>query len=215
MAVATALLHAHGIDVAPPNAAREGDHDPVGVRLPGRDAAAVAAVAAEVLRADDAALDGGRFAVVVPRDGYEAFPVALRTALGAAGASDGGSALADRVEVVTVDEAKGLEFDSVTVVDPAAVVGQSARGVNDLYVALTRPTQRLTVLHHGDLPAGLDGLAPVTVPAVPPSDGTANGTSNGATNGATNGARRASRPAAPAPRTAEPEPADEHPDTLF
>ena len=33
-----------------------------------------------------------------------------------------------------------------------------ARGVNDLYVALTRPTQRLTVLHHGDLPPGLTGL---------------------------------------------------------
>jgi hypothetical protein len=30
--------------------------------------------------------------------------------------------------------------------------------VNDLYVALTRPTQRLTVLHHGALPAGLDRL---------------------------------------------------------
>jgi hypothetical protein len=46
----------------------------------------------------------------------------------------------------------------VTVLDPVAVIGESARGVNDLYVALTRPTQRLTVLHHGRLPPGLDRL---------------------------------------------------------
>jgi DNA helicase IV len=66
--------------------------------------------------------------------------------------------LADRVEVLTADQAKGLEFDAVTVVDPAAVLVDSARGLADLYVALTRPTQRLTILHHGDLPPGLDHL---------------------------------------------------------
>jgi hypothetical protein len=37
-------------------------------------------------------------------------------------------------------------------------VDAGPRGVNDLYVALTRPTQRLTVLHYGALPAGLDRL---------------------------------------------------------
>jgi DNA helicase IV len=66
--------------------------------------------------------------------------------------------LAGRVDVLTVDEVKGLEFDGVTVVDPQAVVDASPRGVNDLYVALTRPTQRLTVLHPGALPPGLDRL---------------------------------------------------------
>ena len=69
----------------------------------------------------------------------------------------------DNLGQVTVSE--GYDGDGVTVVDPAAVVGQSARGVNDLYVALTRPTQRLTVLHHGDLPPGLDGLAPTAFAA--------------------------------------------------
>jgi DNA helicase IV len=60
--------------------------------------------------------------------------------------------------VLSVDDVKGLEFDGVTVVDPQAVLAESPRGVNDLYVALTRPTQRLTVLHHGALPPGLDRL---------------------------------------------------------
>jgi DNA helicase IV len=62
--------------------------------------------------------------------------------------------------VLTPDEAKGLEFDTVCVLEPAAIVAESARGVNDLYVALTRPTQRLTVLHAGDLPAGLQPVTP-------------------------------------------------------
>ncbi|HEX7186586.1 MAG TPA: hypothetical protein VF423_00020 [Actinomycetes bacterium] len=46
-------------------------------------------------------------------------------------------------------------------VEPAEVLAGSARGANDLYVALTRPTQHLLVLHSGDLPAGMEDLVPV------------------------------------------------------
>ena len=53
---------------------------------------------------------------------------------------------------------KGLEFDSVLVVDPAGIVAEGVRGHNDLYVALTRATQRLGVVHPGDLPPELAGL---------------------------------------------------------
>lgn len=51
-------------------------------------------------------------------------------------------------------QAKGLEFDSVIVVEPAGFA------LADLYVALTRATQRLGIVHAGELPAGLGGLAP-------------------------------------------------------
>ena len=71
----------------------------------------------------------------------------------------GGSGLDAQVSVITVRESKGLEFDDVVLVEPADVVADSPRGVNDLYVALTRPTQRLTVVHARDLPAGFDRLA--------------------------------------------------------
>jgi superfamily I DNA/RNA helicase len=54
--------------------------------------------------------------------------------------------------------AKGLEFDSVLVVDPAGIVEEGVRGHNDLYVALTRATQRLGVVHTGDLLPELSGL---------------------------------------------------------
>jgi DNA helicase IV len=60
--------------------------------------------------------------------------------------------------VLTPGEAKGLEFDAVLVVDPRRVLGEGVRGHNDLYVALTRATQRLGVLSPGDLPAELARL---------------------------------------------------------
>ena len=52
----------------------------------------------------------------------------------------------DRVAVVTPVEAKGLEYDGVLVVTPDDVVAESPGGVRALYVALTRPTQRLVTL---------------------------------------------------------------------
>jgi DNA helicase IV len=82
-------------------------------------------------------------------------PAAALDALGAAvpGAQVGAAAdLTSQVVVLTVRQAKGLEFDSVIVVDPAAILAESPRGRQDLYVALTRPTQRLGVLCPGDPP---------------------------------------------------------------
>jgi DNA helicase IV len=47
---------------------------------------------------------------------------------------------------------KGLEFDSVVVVEPAAIVAAEPRGLHRLYVVLTRAVSSLVVLHAGDLP---------------------------------------------------------------
>jgi len=152
MDVATALLEAHGVPVKPPRSAREATWPPTAVRVEGREPAAVTAAVLSALRADDALVQGGRLAVVTPRSAYAHLAADVPAALGADGD------LARRVDVLGVDEVKGLEFDAVVVVDPQAIVDAGPRGVNDLYVALTRPTQRLTVLHHGTLPAGLDRL---------------------------------------------------------
>jgi DNA helicase IV len=56
---------------------------------------------------------------------------------------------ADRVAVVTSTESKGLEYDGVLVVTPDDVVAEAPGGVRSLYVALTRPTQRLVTLDLG------------------------------------------------------------------
>jgi DNA helicase IV len=51
-----------------------------------------------------------------------------------------------RLQVVTSLEAKGMEYDGVVVVEPAAIVAESASGARTLYVALSRATQRLTTV---------------------------------------------------------------------
>jgi DNA helicase IV len=69
-----------------------------------------------------------------------------------------------RVTVVPASEAKGLEYDSVVLVEPAAVVAQEASrtdGLRRLYVVLTRAVSRLRILHDEPLPSELsDGFQP-------------------------------------------------------
>lgn len=60
---------------------------------------------------------------------------------------------------VPPSETKGLEFDAVLVVDPDRILTVGPRGAAELYVALTRATQRLGVLHRAPLPTALSGLA--------------------------------------------------------
>jgi DNA helicase IV len=55
---------------------------------------------------------------------------------------------------------QGPGVDSVLIADPAAILAASPRGRNDLYVAMTRSTQRLGVLHPGPPPAELAALRP-------------------------------------------------------
>ena len=55
------------------------------------------------------------------------------------------------IDASNVEEIKGLEFDHVVIVDPQAIVAASPQGLQNLYVALTRATQTLTV--YGELPA--------------------------------------------------------------
>jgi superfamily I DNA/RNA helicase len=59
------------------------------------------------------------------------------------------------VTVLTPELAKGLEFDSVVVVDPAGIEQASPRGRADLYVALTRTTRRLGLVGTVGLPPEL------------------------------------------------------------
>jgi superfamily I DNA/RNA helicase len=68
--------------------------------------------------------------------------------------------LTSPIVVLSVAQAKGLEFDLVLVADPDRILADSPRGGGDLYVALTRATQRLGVLHSGELPSVLARLHP-------------------------------------------------------
>ncbi|MFW6693445.1 HelD family protein [Streptomyces sp. MAR4 CNX-425] len=66
--------------------------------------------------------------------------------------------LGERVVVLGSLEAKGLEYDATVVLSPAEMADESPAGLRVLYVALTRATQRLTVVATPpDLPDG-DGV---------------------------------------------------------
>jgi DNA helicase IV len=81
---------------------------------------------------------------------------ATRQALAAAGITAGEVADDPRVSLVPASTAKGLEFDSVVLVEPAEIVAAEptrASGLRRLYVTLTRAVSRLTVM--GDLPEEL------------------------------------------------------------
>ncbi|MEU5941831.1 AAA family ATPase [Micromonospora sp. NPDC047548] len=82
----------------------------------------------------------------------------LRAALAAAGvptATADDVETAARVTVVPATLVKGLEYDHVVVVEPAAIVAAEPRGLHRLYVVLTRAVSRLAVLHTAPLPAPL------------------------------------------------------------
>ena len=174
MAVAADVLAAIAPDQQPPESVREEGAHPRAVRVgigaaapggPGLDGAAelgatVALVVAEELAGLTAA-EEGRLAVIAPA----ARQAELAAAIPGAVAGDRAEALDAPVALLTVAQAKGLEFDRVVLADPAGIIAQSPRGGHDLYVAITRATHRLAVVHEGDLPPLLAGLAPAAAPA--------------------------------------------------
>ncbi|MFF1402528.1 HelD family protein [Streptomyces sp. NPDC058294] len=77
----------------------------------------------------------------------------VRAALTAAGLAPAGpEALGARLAVVPASVVKGLEYDHVVAVEPAAVVEAEERGAHRLYVVLTRAVSRLDVVHTRPLP---------------------------------------------------------------
>ncbi len=65
--------------------------------------------------------------------------------------------LDERIAVVPVSLVKGLEVDAALVVEPSRIVREQDQGMRALYVALTRATKRLTILHSEALPSVLVG----------------------------------------------------------
>ncbi|ACU35263.1 HelD family protein [Actinosynnema mirum] len=145
MAVAADVLASVDADLAPPTSVRDSGFEPWARRV-----GSVADGLAEVVGAESAAIGDGKLVVIVP----SARLAELRAVV--PGATDD---LDAQVVVLGVTDTKGLEFDSVLVVEPAQILAESPRGASDLYVALTRATQRLGVLHAEELPAELGRLA--------------------------------------------------------
>jgi DNA helicase IV len=130
MDFALPLLDRIAPDVEPPLAYRKGGEPPRLVRV--SEAEVLETALREAVALED--LDG-LLAVIVPRSFgvEESFPF----------------------PILTPRQAKGLEFDHVVVVEPAAIADAGDSGLRELYVALTRPTKTLVVVHSRPLPDGL------------------------------------------------------------
>ena len=102
---------------------------------------------ADLIRRETQFVGDGRVAVIAP-------PFRIRETAGALAVAPGPD-LDAPVAVLTPAQAKGLEFDSVVVVDPGGIAAASSRGRSDLYVAMTRSTNRLGLVVTGELPAEL------------------------------------------------------------
>jgi DNA helicase IV len=155
--LASAMLEAAGVTATAPRSVRDGDVPPTAHRIEPGDVGAIVAV----VRAELDALGEGRLAVIAPAAQVGELQRALAASLPPGVVASGSGALDAPVGVLAVSQAKGLEFDTVVLVEPARILAASARGANDLYVALTRPTQRLRVVHSEPLPAGLEQLSEI------------------------------------------------------
>lgn len=152
---ATAFATAAGLPVSPLTSARDVPDALQVVRVEEAQVVERAAQIADQAVAALLAQGGGRVALVADRTWFDALTAALEArGRAAAGIPRGGAADLDApLVVLTPRQTKGLEFDVVVLVEPALVLEQGGPG--DLYVALTRPTQRLHVVHARALPPGL------------------------------------------------------------
>jgi len=140
MELALPLLERIAPDVEPPLAYRRGGDRPLLVRVGEEELIGAALREAGALAERD-----GLLAVIAPR--------AL-----VAGTPSGDAFDEASVPVLTPRQAKGLEFDHVVVVEPAAIAEDGEQGLRELYVALTRPTKTLVVVHARPLPEGLGAV---------------------------------------------------------
>ena len=140
--LADRVLAAIDVDITPPRSVRHTGVSPRTIHT-----STLVDALPTVVAEERAAIGNGRVAVLGPLAKMDE----LSTTVAAGSEVD----LDAPVTVMTVAQAKGLEFDAVILVDPAAIMVESPRGLNDLYVALTRTTHRLCIVHSGALPSVL------------------------------------------------------------
>lgn len=157
---ASRLLPEMAPTVTPPKAIRPGPSDPELCPVSAGELLAQAVDAAQSYAAH-----GNLVGVIVP-DGLRSDVVAAFTAADTT-VTDGRNEIGTSITVVPASVAKGLEFDSVVVVEPAAIADESEHGLRLLYVALTRPTRHLTVVHAAPLPEPLGEPGVIADPALP------------------------------------------------
>ncbi len=170
--LALRILRQAAPGITPPVAVREKGERPVIRRVAGPS---VLGALGETVRDELARLEGGSLAVIVPASMVSAAHRVLAEAGIEHGTATNASRnvtgrLHPRVAVVPVNLVKGLELDGSIVVEPSLIVAEEPQGLRALYVAMTRSTKRLVVLHGRPLP---ECLTESTGPEVRPGAATA------------------------------------------
>ena len=148
MELAAKMLVLAAPGIAPPQSIRHTGEPPL---ILGVASSELEAEVVERVRYELKTIGSGNIGVIVPESMAEQIDAALtRAGIDYGRATRQG--LEKQVTVVPVNLVKGLELDSVLVVEPKRVLNEQIRGAQSLYVALTRSTKRLTVIHTGQLP---------------------------------------------------------------
>jgi len=148
MELAAKMLVLAAPGITPPQSIRHTGEPPLILGVASSD---LEAEVVERVRYELKTIGSGNIGVIVP----ESMAHQIDAALTQAGIDYGRATrqgLEKQVTVVPVNLVKGLELDSVLVIEPKRVLNEQIRGAQSLYVALTRSTKRLTVIHTGQLP---------------------------------------------------------------
>ena len=147
---AASVARAAGYEVSAPRAVREGKWPPL-IHEVAPDAVVEQTVS---VVSDEVAQSGGALiGVICPPSLYlETARAVARAHADRTGTAQ--TALENQVLVLTPWEAKGLEFDVVVIVEPQQLIDDADGAVGDVYVSMTRPTQRLHMVG-SRMPAGL------------------------------------------------------------
>ncbi|GAB2899110.1 HelD family protein [Neomicrococcus lactis] len=148
---ATRMARAAGLSVSTPEAVRKGEWPPVVTRVGEGE---LMATLCEKLPAEVEIVEGGMVAIIAPQHLFQEARVEA-TKLYGKRVGSGSGALDQDIVVTSPNDAKGLEYDSVIILEPAAIVEESGGSVGSLYVAMTRPTQRLHLIAEREIPSGI------------------------------------------------------------
>ncbi|MBJ81547.1 MAG: hypothetical protein CL462_01445 [Acidimicrobiaceae bacterium] len=147
-------------ELAPPKAVRSVGSPPRVVEVAGQPIASVQSLvekAVSMVLEESEALEGGSIAVIAPASLIEMVDESLR----AKGVDYGRATTASRnvsgplhpkIALVPVQLVKGLELDGTVVIEPATILDEEPQGLRALFVALTRSTKRLAIVHARPLP---------------------------------------------------------------
>ena len=151
MELANKVMMAATPTLRAPTSVRTGDEHPEFVSVVQSDLLSAVVSATKELDAD---IGDGNIAVVVPDSMFDDVARALTDA-GIEHGEATRSGLEMGITVVPVSVVKGLELDGVIVVEPSRIVQDQEQGLRALYVALTRSTKRLTIVHSEPLPGAM------------------------------------------------------------